>query len=170
MNTEWEGEGGTNWEGNINMYTVPCTKQITSGKLLGNTDGGPGTLWWPWGMGWDGRGSLQKEGVYNYDWFRLFYGRNKHNTVKQLSSNLKRNLKEVNYEQVLRVKHTQSHEQHCEWTCWALYLRQKLLFFFFFAPFKLPTNSPWYVGVDCSLMRMKLVGDYFLIEKKGTKI
>ena len=31
-----KGEDGTNWESDIDMYTIPCVKQIASGKLLCN--------------------------------------------------------------------------------------------------------------------------------------
>ena len=53
----------------------------------------PGALWQPgrvgWSEGWEGgsRGSGQR---YTYGWFMLFYGRNQHNIVKQLSSSLKK--------------------------------------------------------------------------------
>ena len=47
------------------------------------------TLWQP---GWDevgGEKEVQEGGdiCYTYGWFMLMYGRNQHNTVKQLSSN-----------------------------------------------------------------------------------
>ena len=32
-----EGEAGTNWESSIDVYTLPCVKQIASGKLLHST-------------------------------------------------------------------------------------------------------------------------------------
>ena len=35
--------------------------------------------------------------MYNYDWFVLLYGRNQHNSVKQISSNYKMNLKQSSY-------------------------------------------------------------------------
>ena len=31
------GEGGTKWEIRIDIYTLPCIKQIASGKLLYGT-------------------------------------------------------------------------------------------------------------------------------------
>ena len=31
MYTEGEGEGGTNWEMRIDIYTLPCVKQIAGG-------------------------------------------------------------------------------------------------------------------------------------------
>ena len=37
VDTGWEGEGGTNWEGGTDIYTPPCVKQIASGKLLYST-------------------------------------------------------------------------------------------------------------------------------------
>ena len=47
-------------------------------------------LWQPRGVGWDRRweGGLGGRGhMYAYGWFMLMYGRNQHNTVRQLSSN-----------------------------------------------------------------------------------
>ena len=38
VDTVWEGEGGTNWEGSIEIITLPCVKLIASGKLLYNTE------------------------------------------------------------------------------------------------------------------------------------
>ena len=32
------GEGGTKWEIRIDIYTLPCIKQIASGKLLYGTE------------------------------------------------------------------------------------------------------------------------------------
>ena len=37
VNTGWQGEGGINWEGGTNIYTLPHAKQIANGKLLCNT-------------------------------------------------------------------------------------------------------------------------------------
>ena len=37
VGTVREGEVGTNWESSIEIYTLPCVKQIASGKLLYNT-------------------------------------------------------------------------------------------------------------------------------------
>ena len=33
-----EGEGGTNWESSIDIYTLPCVTQTASGKLLYNSE------------------------------------------------------------------------------------------------------------------------------------
>ena len=50
----------------------------------------PRALWWPRQLGW-GRKESQKGGdIDNYDWYTLMYGRDHHNTVKQLSSNKKK--------------------------------------------------------------------------------
>ena len=46
----------------------------------------PGALWWPRRVGWKRGG---RRSTCNYDWFTLSYGRNQHNIVKQVSSNLK---------------------------------------------------------------------------------
>ena len=32
VSTAGEGEGGTNWESGVDIYTLPCEKQIASGK------------------------------------------------------------------------------------------------------------------------------------------
>ena len=37
VDTTGEGEGGMNWEMRIDIYTLPCVKQIVSGKLLSST-------------------------------------------------------------------------------------------------------------------------------------
>ena len=34
VNTAGKGQGGTNWESNIEIQTLPCIKQIASGNLL----------------------------------------------------------------------------------------------------------------------------------------
>ena len=49
----------------------------------------PHALWQPREVGWGSqdRGSRGREYVYTYGWIILLYGRNQHNTVKQLSSN-----------------------------------------------------------------------------------
>ena len=37
MDTDTEGEGGTNWEIKIDIYTLPCVKQIARENLLQST-------------------------------------------------------------------------------------------------------------------------------------
>ena len=37
VDTVGGGEGGTNWEMRIDIYTLPCVKQTASGKLLYST-------------------------------------------------------------------------------------------------------------------------------------
>ena len=52
----------------------------------------PSALWQPRGMGWSGRweeGSRRRGHKYSCGWFKLTYGRNQHNIVTQLFSNLK---------------------------------------------------------------------------------
>ena len=34
VDTGWEGEGGTNWDIRIDIYTLPCVKQIASGNIV----------------------------------------------------------------------------------------------------------------------------------------
>ena len=41
VNTVGNGESGTNRESSIDIYTLPCVKQIATGKLLYHT-GSPG--------------------------------------------------------------------------------------------------------------------------------
>ena len=50
----------------------------------------PGALWPPRGVGWGGRcegGSRGRGHVYTYGWPMLMYGRNQHNTAKEVFSN-----------------------------------------------------------------------------------
>ena len=42
-------------------------------------------------MGGGGKEAEDKEAVYSYDWFKLLYGRNQHNIVRQLSCGWKEN-------------------------------------------------------------------------------
>ena len=37
VDTVGKGEGGINWESNIDIYILSCRKQIDSAKLLNNT-------------------------------------------------------------------------------------------------------------------------------------
>ena len=69
MDTVREGEGGTNWENNTHIYTLPCVKQIASRKLLYSTESSAqdSMRTWRGGVGgeWVG-GRLKKEGIYVY--------------------------------------------------------------------------------------------------------
>lgn len=47
-----EGEGGTDWESSIDMYTLLYVKEIISGKLLYSTGIPVGALRWPGGVWW----------------------------------------------------------------------------------------------------------------------
>lgn len=71
----WGKEAGTNWESNIDIYTLPCLKQIAGGKLLLSTGGSA----WP-AMACRGgrgqRGRLSREGTLLYSRFTLLYIRN----------------------------------------------------------------------------------------------
>ena len=62
-------EGGMNWEGNTDIYTLPCVKQTASKTLLHNTRSSaqcPVTDRWEW----VGGGRLKREGVCVYlHWF-----------------------------------------------------------------------------------------------------
>ena len=44
MDTVGEGERGTNGESSIDIYTLPCVKQIAGEMLLYNTGSQPDTL------------------------------------------------------------------------------------------------------------------------------
>ena len=52
--TEEEGEGGTNLNSSIEIYTLPCVKQIASEKLLHNTGSSALCSVRPKGVGWSG--------------------------------------------------------------------------------------------------------------------
>ena len=41
VDTVGKGEGGTNWESRIDIYTLPCVKQTASEKLSITQDGQP---------------------------------------------------------------------------------------------------------------------------------
>ena len=87
VDTEAEGEGGSNGERSMETYTLPYVKQIASRSLMcdaGSSDWCPGTTY-SGGMGWEG-GSRGRRRMDAYGWFMLMYGRNQHNIVKQLSS------------------------------------------------------------------------------------
>ena len=52
-----DGAGGTNWQSNTEICTLPCVKQLASGKPLNNKGAQLRALWWPrgWeGVGWEG--------------------------------------------------------------------------------------------------------------------
>ena len=77
-------------ESSTETYTLPCVKQIASGRLLCNS--GSSTQCYMttqrWGMGvwkweWVSRGRGYR---YPYGWFTLLYSKNQHNIVKQFSS------------------------------------------------------------------------------------
>ena len=58
--------------------------------MLDNTGSSPwcSVTTWKGGMEWGVGGRFKRE--WTYGWFMLFYGRNQHNIVKQLSSSLKK--------------------------------------------------------------------------------
>ena len=88
VDTVREGEGGTNWENDTETHTLPSVKQIASGNLLYDAGSPNPVLWQPTGVGWGGKWekvSRRRGRMYSYGWF--MYGRNQHNSIKQLSSN-----------------------------------------------------------------------------------
>ena len=83
-----EGESGMNWESSLDIYILPCVKQITSKKLIHNTGS---SAWcsvitlrdwiWRWKGGSRGRGYM-----YTFGWSTLLYSRSEHSIIKQFSS------------------------------------------------------------------------------------
>ena len=69
LGTQWEEEGGKNWESGIDIYILLCVRQMASGKRLYKTGAQLGALWWPPGLGWGWMGGrLKREGRYVYTW------------------------------------------------------------------------------------------------------
>lgn len=56
-------EAGTNWESNIDIYTLPCLKQIAGGKLLLSTGGSAWRSAMTCRGGMGQRGRLSREGT-----------------------------------------------------------------------------------------------------------
>ena len=46
------GEGGKNWEIGIDIYTLPCVKQIASGNMLYSTGSSARCSVFLWNGGW----------------------------------------------------------------------------------------------------------------------
>ena len=64
VDTVGEGEGGTNWESSIDIYTLSSVKQWVGSCYI--TQGAcPGTLWWLRGVGL-GEGREDQQGGYLY--------------------------------------------------------------------------------------------------------
>ena len=71
-----------------------------------------GALWQPRRLGWGGRQEVCSRGraqMYTYGWFMLMFGRNQHNSVKQLSFNLKNKLK------IKKKKGQGGMPHYCDW-------------------------------------------------------
>ena len=86
-----EGEGWTNGESSMEIYMLPCRKQITSGDWLndlGSLNQCSVTIQRS-GMGWEVGARYQRERtcVLTADLYRLIHGRNQHNIIKQLAFN-----------------------------------------------------------------------------------
>ena len=79
-------EDEMNWEIRIGTHTLPCEKQIASGKLLCST-GSSARCWWPGGVRWGCWEAFKREGIYVSSWFTLLYSRKWLNIVKHLYSN-----------------------------------------------------------------------------------
>lgn len=66
MDAVGEGEGGASWESGIDICTLPCARQLTSGKLLSSTGNSAPLLW----EDLDGSGGVggrtKREGIYEY--------------------------------------------------------------------------------------------------------
>ena len=50
-----------------------------------------------------GRKAREEGDIYNYDWFELSYGRNQHNTVKQISSDKKNIVKKFLQQKIIKL-------------------------------------------------------------------
>ena len=88
VDTAGEGEGGANWEGSIEAYTLPAVKQTDSGSLLYDAESSNSVLCDNLEECDGVQGGLRKRGhMHTYGWLMLMFGRNQHNIVKQLSSN-----------------------------------------------------------------------------------
>ena len=48
MDTAWKGEGGTNWESSIEIYTLPCIKQMANGEPCLLKAHLPSQAMWEW--------------------------------------------------------------------------------------------------------------------------
>ena len=104
MDTAVEGEGGTSWESSVETCALPYVKLDSQWKFV--IDRGSSDLKLcdnlSGGMGWEGwmimmilllsillllQYSRRRGLTYTCGWLMLIYGRNQHNSVKQLSSN-----------------------------------------------------------------------------------
>ena len=65
-----EGESGMNWESSLDVYILPCVKQVTSKKLIHNTGSSAwcSVIDYLKGLGLEVEGRLQRKGVYVYFW------------------------------------------------------------------------------------------------------
>ena len=89
LDSEGEGEGGMIWEKSIETYILPCVKQMTSASVTheaGHSKPCSGTTWRD-GVGRQ-VGGWSGWVTHACGRFILIYGKNHHNIVKQLSSNL----------------------------------------------------------------------------------
>ena len=80
VDTVGEGEGEMNWGSTIDMYTPPSVKQVMGSCSV--------TLWQSRGIRWGGEREAQEgENIYTHGWFVVWYSKNQHSIIKQLSSN-----------------------------------------------------------------------------------
>ena len=85
VDTMWEGEGETNWEGNWNIHTILCKTASSWEAATQNTELHL-VLCDDLEGGWE-RGSRGRGCMYVYGWFKLQYSRNQQSIAKQLFSN-----------------------------------------------------------------------------------
>ena len=85
------GEGGTDWEGSLDMYMPRSIKQTDAGKLRCGAELSLVPFDDP--EGWEGemQGGLKgRVYMYAYSWFTLLYSTNEYNVVKPLYAIKKR--------------------------------------------------------------------------------
>ena len=74
----------------IDIYALPCVNRELAGGCYVAPGAQLSALWWPRGVGSGAGGRFKREKIMcAHRWVTWLYSRNRHNTVKQLHSNLK---------------------------------------------------------------------------------
>lgn len=110
-----------------------------------------------WGGGWKG-GSRGRGHMYTYGWFTLLYGRNQHNTVKQLSYKLKKKFFKRS------SPNARSHSGPL-----SLPLCDLKLIFIPVLAFYLPSNSSSYLKIENCIVLVQSGPDKYLRTKTDRK-